>query len=148
VKEKDRADSEIICKYLPDNINSVFGPGIQGDNDAFTPLDWLMEAIQQNLQEEVAVPRQSEMKLDTSEVSLTFSSNLLESYDFDFEKLVAGNEGTTIDFAGSEFRPIASLERILGGHTNFEFFRNILTNRMSYVFTRELTEEECALCYY
>jgi hypothetical protein len=119
----------------------LFGPGIQGEDDNFTPPPWLMAAIETNLREPVPVPKASEIRFDTSEGSLDFNTRLLERYEFDFEKLLAGSRGTTIDF-GSEFRPLASLKAILGGHTNFEFFAHIITKGMSYVFTRELSEEE------
>jgi hypothetical protein len=100
-----------------------------------------MEAIGQNLREPVPTPRASEIRFDTSEDSLEFNTRLFEQYEFDFEKLLAGNRGMTVDFR-SEFRPLASLKRILGGHTNFEFFAKIITKGMSYVFTQELTDEE------
>jgi hypothetical protein len=142
VKVRDKMDGETICKYLPQDIDDILGPGIQGDDDYFVPPDWLMEAIELNLGEEVVpVPKTSEIRFDTSEASLEFNSNLLGQYDYDFEKLLARNKGTTIDF-GSEFRPIPSLRRILGEHTNFEFFAKILSDGMPYVFTRELSEEE------
>jgi hypothetical protein len=97
--------------------------------------------IEQNLREPVPVLRASEIRFNTSEDSLEFNTRLFEQYDFDFKKLLAGNRGTTINFR-SEFRPLASLKRIFGRHTNFEFFAHIITKGMSYVFTRELTEEE------
>jgi hypothetical protein len=73
--------------------------------------------------------------------SLDFNSRLIDSYGNDFEALLADQAGTTM-FYGAEFRPIDQLERVLGCHPNFDFFRDILKYGMPYHFTRELLEAE------
>ena len=69
------------------------------------------------------------------------NARLLESFDFDLDRLIESNRSTTLDY-GSEFRPIADLEKIIGGHPNFPFLKKIYEKGMDYEFMRELSEEE------
>jgi len=56
-------------------------------------------------------------------------------------RLIESNRSTTLDY-DSESRPITSLEKILGGHPNFPFFKKIYEKGMDYEFIREISEEE------
>jgi hypothetical protein len=58
-----------------------------------------------------------------------------------FTLLSLHQDTTTLGF-GSEFRPIDQMEKILGQHPNFEFFADMLVNRMDYPFTSKLSAED------
>jgi hypothetical protein len=66
---------------------------------------------------------------------------MLASYDHDFEQFLGAHQATTLGF-GSEFRPLPQLERVLGPHDNFPFFRRILQGGMGYSFKEEISEKQ------
>lgn len=57
-------------------------------------------------------------KFDMSAEARQFNSDQLELHDYDMEKLLLANQGTTLGFS-SEFQPLEQLEPLLGQHPNF-----------------------------
>ena len=73
--------------------------------------------------------------------SVKHNSKVLESFDFDLEKLLQNFQHTSL-YYGNEFRPIEDLESIYGNHDLFPFFKKVHQNGMEYKYTRELTPDE------
>jgi hypothetical protein len=141
LEQANKKDSKLIGKYLPLSVSSLFSEVVQGPDDSFVPPSWLLEAVREVALAETPTPGSPAARFNISFESLEFNSGLIESYGNDFESFLADQGGTTMHY-GSEFRPINQLERVLGPHPNFGFFRSILASGMPYHFTRELSEEK------
>jgi hypothetical protein len=100
-----------------------------------------MQAMEEIAVSEVPTPLAPPIRFDLSDESVRFNSELLRESDLDLETFLAKHQNTTLNF-GSEFRPIADLEKILGNHPNFGFFSEVLERGMDYRFTDYLTEAQ------
>jgi hypothetical protein len=101
----------------------------------------LVETLQQVFDEPVPAPTQASVHFDTNQADLLFNSKLLEHYDYDFERFLSSQSGSTLDF-GSEFRPLAQLEKVLGTHPNLYELAEVVTSGMPYRFLHDLSEDE------
>jgi hypothetical protein len=134
-------DASLLGKYLPSSIDAFLPGTLHGPDDSFIAPDWLFQAVKSVAKADVKTPEAPPVRFDTSPESLQFNSDLLQSFDFDFERFLATQGSTTLGF-GSEFRPLEQLDQILGKHPVFPFFREILTLGMDYKFTTELSEAQ------
>jgi hypothetical protein len=112
-----------------------------GPDDSFQAPDWLLAALTEVATTPAPTPSRPPAKFDTSPESLEHNSTMLASYDHDFEQFLGAHQATTLGF-GSEFRPLPQLERVLGPHDNFPFFRRILQGGMGYSFKEEISEKQ------
>jgi hypothetical protein len=77
------------------------------------------------------------IKFDMSDEARQHNSEQLKLHNFELEKLLISNEGTTMGF-GSEFRPMSHLEPLLGQHPNFAAVKEFITNGMPFIFSETL----------
>jgi hypothetical protein len=68
------------------------------------------------------------------------NTKILEECGYDLEKMIQQNTGSAISH-GSEFRDEGTLRAILGNHPYYSDFKLVLSQRVDFVFTEEITEE-------
>ena len=141
VNQANAADRKLTSKYLPFDITEFLPNTIPGPDDAFTPPDWLMDAIEAVANAAAPAPTASPVKFSLSEEAIQFNTALLKDNELSLDRLLLEHQHTTLGF-GSEFRPLEQLETILGQHPNFSFFSDVLSHGMSYHFTEELSEAD------
>ena len=142
VDKADEIDRSLLSEcHLPDSIDEFLPSAIPGPDNCFEPPAWLMQATEEIALSEVQTPLAPPIRFDLSDNSVKFNPELLTKSDLDLEKFLASHQRTTLNF-GSEFCPINHLRKILGGHPNFGFFSDVLTNGVDYHVTEELTEEQ------
>jgi hypothetical protein len=141
ILEANDSDRDLLGKYLPDSASKIFTHIVSGADDMFEPPPWLMEAVAEVAKMPVESPSNPDVHFDITEEALDHNTRLLSTFDFDFEKMLASQTGTTLDY-GSEFRPVEQLEKVIGRHPNFEFFKTVIRDGMTYHFKTEITEEE------
>jgi hypothetical protein len=135
-------DEEILSsKYLPSDAKEFLPCPLVGPDDTFNPPSTLVSNLKKVAQMEVEAPLHPNVRFGTDANSAGFNTEVLRQNDYDLEKVIAANPGTTLDF-GSEFRPVEQLEMILGHHPNFNEFKEIVSNGMPYRMSRELSEED------
>ena len=139
------SDEALLGTYLPTSVTSVFHGHVGGPDDSFSPPPWLLHCVQTNAETPVPVPDPPPVKFATDAASVRHNTSLLEQSGFNMETLLQQAQSTTLGF-GSEFRPLQQLQRLLGQHPNFPFFRTILEQGMDYIFTEgdELSNEQRA----
>ena len=144
VHDSNKQDEKLICKYayLP-TVPNIFQTTIHGPDDIKTPPDWLVKNLLHVVRKIVPPPQRPPISFGTDQASLDANDSLLQSFDFDLQKLIETNRHTSLDY-GSEFRQIEDLRSILGQHPNFAFFESVYRNGMNYTFTRELSDTERA----
>jgi hypothetical protein len=64
------------------------------------------------------VPKKSSVHFRSSPRAVQANAELLAKYDFDLERLLDSESGTTVDY-DSEFRPIPPLKQLMGDHPIF-----------------------------
>jgi hypothetical protein len=132
-------DNEILSKYLSSDRPFVTAT-VWGPDDNFEPPGWLMENVRQVATMKVETPSKPSIAFAMTTEAATHNSSLLEQYDYDFDRFISSQQGTTLGY-GSEFRPISQLELILGQHPNFPELAKILADGMDYRFATTITEE-------
>lgn len=141
IDARNQSDKTIVCKYLPADLNLVFGEPVGGPDDNFIPPAWLLSAIESVSGQPVPTPGIPPIQFATDAKSLQQNGELLEAFNFDLSEMLDHYADTSLAY-GSEFRPVEQLEQIYDDHPNFEFFRSILQSGMNYFFSRELTPNE------
>jgi hypothetical protein len=141
VELSNAADQRLISKYLPISADAFLPNRIPGPDDAFTPPEWLIQAIKSVANANTPAPKAPPVRFELSEEAVRFNTELLKDNGLCMQQLLSQHQDTTLGF-GSEFRPRDQLERILGQHPNFPFFSKILADGMDYRFTTELSEDE------
>jgi hypothetical protein len=85
------------------------------------------------------------IKFGMSDEARQHNSEQLKLHNFELEKLLTSNEGTTMGFI-SEFRPMSQLEPlVLGQHLNFAAIKEFITNGMPFIFSETLNADTKAL---
>ena len=103
---------------------------VEGPNDdAKTRPDRLIYDLSRIIAKQVNPPKRPPIYFDTTKRSLNHNSELLHSFDYDTGRFLNYHQSTTLNY-GSEYHPLGDLEKILGGHPNFPFFR-MLQPKMS-----------------
>jgi hypothetical protein len=141
IEIRARNDEQLLGKYLPDSVDGFLPGPLMGPDDTFEAPEWLYHAILEVANEPVPVPQKPPVRFDTSDESIQHNSELLRQFDYDLNKLLEAHGHTTLNY-GAEFRPVQQLEKVLGPHPNFAFFRTVLRDGMNYFFKSELTEEQ------
>jgi hypothetical protein len=141
IKTRTRDDEKTLSKYLPNDVNAFLPGTLMGPDDSFQAPNWLLAALAEVASTPAPTPSRPPAKFDTSPESLEHNSAMIASYDYDFERFLGAHQETTLGF-GSEFRPLQQLERVLGPHANFPFFRRILEDGMGYSFKAEISKEQ------
>jgi hypothetical protein len=90
------------------------------------------------------VPEKPSVQFSSSPRAVQVNTELLVKYDFELERLLDSESGTTVDY-GSEFRPIPQLEQLMGSHLNFEPLAQIVSNGMYYRYSRTMVDAERTL---
>jgi hypothetical protein len=130
-----------MSKYLPTDPCAFLPEPLVGPDDFFRPPDSFLASLQKVFNSDVPTPTKPPVRFDVHQHDLQFNSELLRDYDYDFEKFLAEQSGSTLDF-GSEFRPLDQLIQVLGTHPNFPELSEIVTTGMPYRYEVELSEEE------
>jgi hypothetical protein len=71
IGQANRRDSNLIGKYLPLSVPSIFDEVVQGVDDSFVPPKWLLLAVAKVAREQVTTPLQPVVIFDTSDEHLT-----------------------------------------------------------------------------
>jgi hypothetical protein len=141
IDEANKRDADTIGTYLLPLSSDIFIDVVSGPDDFFFPPPWLLGAVAEVAALEVKSPLNPGVCFDTSPPSLDHNSSLLCQHGYDLESFLGGQAGTTLEY-GAEFRPVHQLEKVLGNHPNFTFFREVLLKGMKYSFTQDLSEDE------
>jgi hypothetical protein len=130
-----------MSKYLPSSLSSFLPDPVVGPDDSFLPEPGLMESLTTVAQTPAPVPKAPPIKFSTDPEALKHNAKLLRDHHYSMDDLISKHQETTLAY-GSEFRPIAQLETVLGQHPHFPQLQKILTEGMDFRFARTLTEEE------
>jgi hypothetical protein len=126
-------------------VNEILPKPIVGPDDSFDPGEEFLARLTRVASTEVRPPRPAPIAFATTQEAIDANDELLRKYDFDLEKLFRAYTETTLGF-GSEFRPLAQLEQVLGGHPEFEVLADLIENGMDYKFKREITSRPLPPC--
>lgn len=137
----NQRDKQILRKYLPSSVPDIFFTSIQAPDDHFQPPLWLAQTISMINGVPEPIPKRPPVRFSTNEQDMLHNAALLESFQFDLDKLIRHHQHTTLGY-GKEFRSVQTLETIYRRHPNFRHAREFLTNGVRFHFKRELTEEE------
>ena len=141
LRQAERADGEILGKYLPSELSFWFPFSVQGPVDVFEPsAEWLEEVLD-IARTQCPIPKTPTVQFSCDAKSIEHNTETLRKCDWDLEKFFELHRGTTIDH-GSEFRPTDQLQRVVGRHPNFPFLQKMLDTGFEYFLSRELTESE------
>ena len=141
IRDRNADDEFLLSKYLPGDLKKVFGSKVRGPNDEFSPPVWFEDKLKEVFGSPAPPPQKPPVKFAVDAASLESNAELLKKHDYNVEQLIGAHQKTTLGH-GSEFRPIAQLEKVLGGHPHFPFFRKILTHGMDYSVVEDLTPKE------
>ena len=125
--------------YLDSDTRAFFRAPAKGPNDSFTPPSWFIVALRELTSQQTRTPGKSPVRFEPTNEAAEQNERLLESVDFELDKLFAKYTDTTLGY-GSEFRTVKELKPLIGTHPNFLALSQLLTSGMSYVFTRELDQ--------
>ena len=134
-REGDRAEG--IRHHLDARASTYFNKAIEGQDDAFVPPDWFLEAVRVIAETEPPVPAGAPLTFENSDEAAERNEVVLRAVGYDLEKLISENLGITLGY-GSEFRPIKQLKSLIGSHPHFAELSRVLKFGMSYVFLKEL----------
>jgi hypothetical protein len=87
-----------------------------------------LEALTNVSASDVPVHEKPSVHFSSSPRAVQANAKLLVKYDFDLERLLDSESGTTVDY-DSEFRPILQLKQLMGGHPNFGPLAQIIAKR-------------------
>jgi hypothetical protein len=141
IKSANDKDTKTLGTYLPSSASSLFSDVVWGPNNFFEPPIWLLLSVAEVAAAPVPTPAAPTVQFEVSELARNHNTKLLQACNGNLQQFLKSQQGSTLDY-GTEFRPVIQLSKVLGTHPNFPFFRSILTNGMSYHFTRELSEDE------
>ncbi len=130
-----------MSKYLPSSLSYFLPDPVVGPDDYFLPEPSLMVAIKTVAQTPVPVPKAPPIQFSTNPEALEHNARLLKAHHYSMDVLISPHQATTLTY-GSEFRPIAQLEGVLGKDPHFPQLRTILTEGMDFRFNRTLRETE------
>ena len=94
-------------------------------------------ALQTVSNEPGRIPDKPPFQFESTPEAAAANAKLLASFNYDLELVIENFTTTTLGY-GSEFRPTAQLQPLIGRHPNFNSLANVINNGMDYVFTREL----------
>jgi hypothetical protein len=134
-----RKNSNETTTYLDDDAKAFFRAPVRGPNDSFTPPSWFIVALRGLTKQQTRTPTKSPVQFEPTVEAAERNERLLESVDFELEKLFEKYSDTTLGY-GSEFRTVEELKPLIGTHPNFLALSQLLTGGMSYIFTRELDQ--------
>ena len=123
--------------YLNGDARSFFPDPAVGPDDSFKTPSWFIEALRKLTKHTTVTPKESPIQFATTRSAAEHNERTLALYEFDLDRLIEKFANTTLGY-GSEFRTVEELKPLIGPHPNFPALAQVLTNGMSYVFTREL----------
>jgi hypothetical protein len=112
-------DETVLSEYLSEDINAILPPPIAGPDDAFDPGERFLKRLTEVAATRVVPPRPAPVVFETTPQALEANDRLLQEYNYDLEKLFHDFQDTILGY-GSEFRPRDQLEKVLGGHPEFD----------------------------
>ena len=124
-------------KHLDPRAEMFFLPPFVGPDDGFDPPGWFIREVGRIIGTETRTPGRPPIQFDLTKAALENNADVLKNVGYDLSRLIDENEETTLHY-GSEFRTVAELEPLLGGHPHFGKLASVLSHGMPYVFTREL----------
>ena len=108
-----------------------------GPDDSEEPQPWFLQEVVQLLKTETRTPSKPPIVFEVSVEAAEENARLLERFGWDLSKLIEAHSGSTLGY-GSEFRTVEELTPLLKRHPNFAALSDLITNGMSYVFSRDL----------
>ena len=91
-----KKDETLISKYIND-LTKCFNRTIEAEEDPGESPKWLIENIAEVVNKVVPPPKGPPIFFDTSNDSLTKNRKLLESFNFDLNRLIESNRSTMLD---------------------------------------------------
>jgi hypothetical protein len=113
IERANLPDQKLLCKYLPPSVPEFRPNSIPGPDDSFTPGPALLKAKQTVFEAHVDAPFKPPVWFDVTNEAVQHNSGLFKDCNFDLARFLHENQNSTLAF-GSEFRPVAQLETILG----------------------------------
>jgi hypothetical protein len=143
ISEANRKDERLMskCRYLPKSLEEILPEPIVGPDDAFEPGEDFLRRIIEVASAPTDTPEPSPVSFATTPEAIAANDKLLSEHGFDLASLLGDYQRTTLGY-GSEFRPIDQLEKVLGGHSEFEVLADLIENGMGYRFKTAITEGE------
>ena len=92
--------------YLPNSISDYLPRPVTGPDDSCTPPSIVFGSVDKVYQLPMCVPEKPSVHFSSSPQAVQVNSELLAKYDFDLERLLDSESGTTVEY-GSEFRPLS-----------------------------------------
>ena len=92
---------------------------------------WLMHQIRQIISLEEQLPSPHYFRFENTSEAAIFNANLIKNTDYDFIKTYQKQQGSIVT-AGSEFRNIEKLKKLLSNHEDWKEFRTIVTSGCDY----------------
>jgi hypothetical protein len=130
VDKANEIDQNFLSKHcLPGSIDEFLPNVIPGQDKSFVPPAWLMQAVKEAAESEALTPLAPPIRLDLSDESVQFNSELLKESDLDMEKFLTKHQDDR-------------LKKIPRNHPNFEFFSEVLKKGMDHQFTNKLSKEQ------
>jgi hypothetical protein len=141
LREANENDGDELSKYLPSDIRKIFPFGLAGPDDNSKPSAEWTNRVALVGRTHCPVPERPLFSFSTDEESVRKNTDFLISRGWDLDAALRDHQGSTVDH-GSEFRPMAQLESIVGEHPNFAFLRKTFERGFHYHLAHKLSETE------
>ena len=117
--------------YLPNDVLQILPNQLVGPDDFFTPGREFLDNIRTIMNRPPPTPSAPPFRFGTSISDLEHNARIVAAAKFDLQNLLPVHQQTTLGF-GTEFRPQADLELLLGKHPHFPFVSKVLSGGMDY----------------
>jgi hypothetical protein len=141
LREANEDDEDELSKYLPSDICKVFPFGLVGPEDNSRPSAEWTNRVALVGKTDCQTPASPLFSFSTDDESVRKNTEFLASRGWDLGAALEEHRGSTVAH-GSEFRPVAQLESIVGGHPNFAFLRQTFEGGFHYHLAHKLSEAE------
>jgi hypothetical protein len=141
LREANENDENELSKYLPSDISKIFPFGLVGPEDNSKPSSEWTNKVALVGRTPCEVPESPLFSFSTDEESVRKNTDFLISRGWDLKAALADHQGSTVGH-GSEFRPVAQLTSIVGGHPNFAFLKQTFEKGFHYHLAHKLSETE------
>jgi hypothetical protein len=139
--EANRRDETTLGEHLPEDVGDILPAPIQGPEDAFDPGEEFLEKLTELPFTQTVPPLLAPVQFATNPEALKANDELLQAHGNNIGSLLNDSQDATLGH-GSNFRRIDRLEKVLGGHPEFEVLKDVIENGMSYQCSKEITKEE------
>lgn len=144
IQEAQEMDTKLIGKHLPSDAGSFFPHRLSSPDDWLAPPGEWVEKLRKLSRKQRPTPSAGDISFGLKEDDLVRNAVLLQQHDYDLGKLLASQNGTTVE-PGSEFREWEDVLEILDGHPGLEFLESLFCQGLDYHYTTKLSDEQRAL---